>query len=81
MTRLCSNEKKEKVKLNITLENYSDKLKLKDKDGKTMTERNWAQWCEERNYYLDANNAIRSNYMRAFIKQLEVVEERKWETT
>jgi len=80
MTRLGSNEKKMN-KQNITLENYSDKLKLKDKDGKTMTERNWAQWCEDRNYYLDPNNAIRSNYMRAFIKQLEVVEERKWEST
>lgn len=81
MTRLGSNEKKERVKLNITLENYSDKLKLKNKEGKIRTEREWAEWCESKGYYLDVNNAIRSNYMRAFIMQLEPIEERKWEST
>lgn len=68
-------------KLNITLENYSTGLKLKNKEGKIRTEREWAEFCEKNDYYLDANNAIRSNFKRIFIMQLEPIEDRKWETT
>jgi hypothetical protein len=67
------------TKLNITLENYSTTLKLKNKEGKVKTEREWAEYCEKNDYYLDVNNAIRSNFKRAFVMQLEVVED--WDNT
>jgi len=56
-------------------------LKLKNKAGKIMTEKEWKEFCDKNNYRLGKDNIIRSSYKQSFVMKLEVVEERKWEST